>query len=205
MRDKLTSSFRQDTTSFPVNRINVVDQWIAPNTQFTSLWSPGATIIDTIQPTVSPNQRWKVLSLSVVGKLNLINNSPGTYGKLGKVLIGLSLDELPETIAGGGAPYATSMRPLLPDSTLMIPLWDPAADPLPPSSGDFSIGGPPPTTYLSKEAALLPPVPIDLIPGQSIAIGIWITPSLLASNSFGGRTNLAVWDAIWTVNYDDGR
>jgi len=97
------------------------------------------------------------------------------------------------------------------DSTLITDLWNPANDPLPPAAPFFfgqsgvSQSTPTPNSLLPITATIIPPNPVDLIPGIEPYIGIWMTPSLIGDASGnGGYGGLTVFYGKYVINYDDG-
>lgn len=93
----------------------------------------------------------------------------------------------------------------LPDPSLTVEIWNPASDPLPP----LFDGGPIP----EKPSALLPingllqlTNPIELAPGESVGVGIWITPSLIGSSGIAANQQWLIGlssKTSYVVTYDE--
>jgi len=169
-------------------------------------WSYGATLI--FSPGFQPPslEVWEIQAVSITAKLCLAVPAAPTiplYGKLGKVVAAV-LPQGATSTAHQGQPDS-GMIPLPQDSTLSVDLFDPAVDMMPPL-WTSSITTPP-----SEPAGMLPLQSVISLPiGQgsqsaaNLALGLWITPSLLhntATQSFG----LALFGAAYTIIYDDGK
>lgn len=200
MLQRLTGTFRQAVnagTGLP-NNLNVVDGTFPEN--FDSFWTPGATLIDNVNLSPLPNQKWSLLSVYIRGYPGIILPPQG-YGKLGKIYGGLLLfEEQPTTQGPSQEPYQ-NFTPL--PSSLLAPLWDPNSDPLPTQM----IPGVTPTNTTTQAACQIElPQPLDIQPGQQLRVGMWIMPSLFGSAATvnPGQGFLLVTNANYTVQYDDG-
>lgn len=207
MRRTLPGEFRvaQPAVGIPPG-INLTDNVNTNGTQFGSVWSPGGTIIDRIN-NLKPqrNQDWSVISVTLQAQLTFV--TPGRiYGKIGKLLAALVTDPtVTQATAGpgsGGQPWANPMLPLPQDMTLSVDLWNPVSDPLPPA--DIITGSATQANALNVTATIAPPVPIDLVSGIDIGVGIWMLPALYGwSTASSVGMGLVVYNARWQVNYDD--
>jgi hypothetical protein len=176
----------------------------------------------------TPQQKWKFISASVQAYLGL---SSGAYdganyhsetvvgfGKLERIIAAIDpsnpLGQSGFSPGANNQPWSVAVELLPSDSTLQCELWNPAEDPLPPAC-PFYYGGPtgitPPTPQqlLPISGLIMPPNPIELIPGQSPYLGIWMLPSLLGARSIGVNAvnnffGLSMYYGSWTINYDDG-
>jgi hypothetical protein len=143
--------------------------------------------------------------LSISTGLVLINEgASATFGKLGKIQAGLSID----------APYSQSaaiaamsqqgpaLQQLPPDLSLVNSLFDPSSDPLPPALTGGSL--PPPNQTLQLQATISPPIPLEIIAGKIIYCGVWMFPSLLGQNPIGASIGMGITPPNYTMVYDDG-
>lgn len=208
MRRQIPGKFR---ISSSVNgNVNLSDGPSSGGTAYASSFTPGATLVDSVTalsslgPSIS--QKWKLLTVTVSGYLLFLSQIP-TYGKFGKVMAALVLDQKLSPTQGPFNPYVSPILPL-PDTSLAGTLWDPATDPLPPVVGTsltflsrFS-----PSNSLAVFATIPIPISLDLIPGENLAIGLWMFPSLVGSPSASLLTfgQLVLQDCQYTLNYDDG-
>jgi hypothetical protein len=196
--------------SLPPDNTNMLDQpaLLGPAAVTCSL-TPGCTQIDTID-LQGPNQsqHWTFLSVSVQAKLRFraadVGDVTHFYGRLSKILAGVILDNTSIPTQNGINAYISPMQALPVDSTLLTPLWDPDTDPLPPTVAS-SIGT---DLGLTINASIVLNDPVDIVPGVTPYIGMWMEPSLIGV-VISPATALAdfaieVFDAVYTVNYDDG-
>ena len=199
---QVNGSFRSDT-----NGCNAVDISRVPGGSVQ--WSPGSTIIDTATLTPQSNQNWTLQSLSIQAYLNLFRaQNAFAFGKFGKIIWGLSLPQQSQSqsqnVSTPALPYTQGLLPLPQDSTYTGILWDPDADPLPPTSitafpsNNSPING----NFLSVGRTIQIQNPFAIIPGQQINIGIWILPSLWGTIA-GSNDELAlgVYRATYNLTY----
>lgn len=188
MIQTISSAFRAQTsiTVSPFAPVNLTD--IA---QAASAWTPGATTIDTISIQPPLGEIWSIVAHAITLDAFMLTGTP-TYGKLGRILGGIV--RMAPTIANpanANSPWTNPALPL-PDNTLgLTTLWDGTSDPVVRNinSGD--------ATHLTGQLSL--PVPITIPPGDTLQMGLWITPSLAAG------VQLAVADATYAIFYDDNR
>jgi len=163
--------------------------------------TPGAGVINRLQPPPTGQQKWEILSVSIRASLAFLNTTPGgVYGKLGKILAGFVVD------AGDFPSQVLTQYPQFPtDPALVDALWDPDVHPMPPS-----VAAVPPT--IAQMATLLPvsvtvtvPVPIDMTPQYTPLLGIWLNPSLYGASSASGFVGLDVENLNYSLMYDDGQ
>jgi len=180
-------------------------------------WTLGKTITrPAILGGPTQEQFWQLISVSVEANLVWVwdNTNVGltSYGKLGAILCGLSLDEVIATQSGNQ--YQSYVLPVPMDTTLVTTLWDPQQHPFPPTVLSQAGGGVPaqsPQNSLALAASIMPTAPMKLLPGVSPVVGIWMLPSLLGLltlSGSGGVPNGIGLDiggaARFTINYDDG-
>jgi hypothetical protein len=172
---------------------------------WTSQRTPGATIIDTnsvITPT--QQQRWTLTNVSFTGYLGFLNGFSPAYGKLGKIVAGLLLENAQRY--QNPTPWITPMLPLPPDSSLTADLWNPENDPMPPVMGEpIPSQQPPLSSLLSVTTVIAPPFPIPFTPGGNLGVGMWMLPSLIGfSVAASYVAGLIMFGANYVINYDDG-
>jgi hypothetical protein len=201
-RNRLNSPFRVEGSSLPINVTDLVAN-VGPNGNG---YTPGATIIDLVRLGPGISSKWTLLSISVQGYLQVFETATAQplYGRLGRIIAGLTLDSPPNQTQGSGPqPWTVPMLPITPDTTLTTDLWNPASDPMPPTQV-ASIDDTP-SKNLPVQANIVLPVPYQVIPGVTPTVGIWMTPSILATSSGTGvQFGLLLTRATWTADYDDG-
>lgn len=173
---------------------------------FESAWTEGATLIDAVQVSPKQNQSWTLLSISFQTYLGIVSLAGQTFGKFGKMLAGIMppAQQANPTNGGSGVPYVTPFIPLPNDTSLFQTVWDPAIDPDPPSFITFGPGTPI-TSLLPISSTIALPQPIALVPGDSLAIGLWLMPSLLGTDgTIDGLIGLFAQYSSYTITYDDG-
>lgn len=188
-----------------------------------SLWTPGGTTIDSVELTPLPIEaKWTLIGFSIQGGLSFGITPGGSFAKLGKVIAGLVIPSIPGIINPGSAvsnPNGILNFPQ--DTTLTVPIWDPAIDPLPPSGVIGSPIGGLLTEPLNVSAELLLSNPIEILASMDIGIGVWMLPSLIGNYQDGSFTYEMIFgnskiipqtsqpNAIgvpnYTIIYDDGR
>lgn len=146
--------------------------------------TPGATVINSVTPTQQINQQWSLQSIGIQAFLALVMGiNHNLVGKLGKIVAGLLLPTNPQPTTSGLQNFSSILLPL-PDPTLTVTLWDPETDQMPPvyphgvgldPTLKTSLSG-----FLSIGQVLQLQQPVDLEPGETVGIGIWMLPSLLA-------------------------
>jgi hypothetical protein len=182
-------------------QVPILQDFVTPVTANGPLWTPGSTIAQPTTPQPQINSNWTVISLTLSGYLTLAADSlrPPKFGKLGKIVGALTLD-IP--LQPGNFTSNPPLQPLPPDLSLSGSMWDPTIDPLPPL---FSSGGTPnPLTCLPISTVISPPVPLEIIAGKTIWIGVWMFPSLLGLNAIGLTNALEVVNPNYSLVYDDG-
>lgn len=204
MRRAVTTPFFPDQGFTMFDRLQAITNPLV-------VWTGGKTAVrSAILGGPAVEQRWSILSVSFQAYLRFafeVANPAVVFGKFGKILAGFAMDQALST--QGGDTYLTTAAQLPYDTTLVVPLWDPASDPMPPTTAS-NVGGsvspPIPSQCLALSAVLSPVVPLTLDPASQPAIGIWMLPSLLGIASGvqpdGFGLNLGI--ASFTINYDDG-
>lgn len=209
-------AFRTNTTLG--SSANITDFAVTPGPNNQSVWSLGATLLDVVTLTGgSPTKLCRVQSLSMQCYLTLTDNSGAAparsayFGKLGKLLGGMFVADAAISTSGGPTPWAHTMLSLPADPTLVTEIWNPANDPLPPlrnvNDGGFTAGlTPNPNQTLPVSGIVSPPIPVDVPIGQEVAVGLWMTPSLIGctGTSAGGNLELTAFSSTFTIAYDDG-
>lgn len=214
MRQRTNGAFTQFNTG-----LNAWDFINSTGVAYAASRTPGQSPYTPLFPTQGIGQKWKLLSVSVQGYLGYVIGDlpagfqgPATYGKLGKLVAGLPSLDIPVTALPPVAVLANQI-PLLQqpnDSSLLSTLWDPAVNEMPPTipnptdaNNRFQIG-----QLLAVNTQISPPQPLDMLPGVTPALAVWLQPSLFgwrqsqltSANAFG----LALFYTTYTVNYDDG-
>ena len=185
--------------------VNLLKDFVTPTTANAPVWTPGVTIAQQVTPQPQINSNWNIISLTLAGylaiaQLNVLGGNPPTFGKLGRISGAITLDV---PLQPGNFTSDPPLQPNPPDLSLAGDLWNPANDPLPPiwdSSGNV----PNPLTWLPVSTVISPPVPLEIVPGKIIWIGIWMNPSLLGLNGVGLTTVLTLANANYSLVYDDG-
>lgn len=172
-----------------------------------TMWTPGSTFIRSISsilPQTAPIKQ-SLLGISITAWHQWGSEPAGgaTFGKWGKVLAGLLLNQpgsvslFPSPSSSGGD-FGGGIQNLPSDQSNIITLWDAAVDSMPPQGVPNVLNPAPPVQYLSGATVLS--TPFQFQEGQSLALGVWILPSLL-----GGYVGTSgVWQvmrAISNVNY----
>lgn len=185
-------------------------------------YTAGAGLLDAtvLQPPLVAN--WAIVSISVSAGLFIYQNPTLTgtaaghlYGRLGRILTGIQVYGSPSRAMSSGTltpiPGAFPMPQLPQDPSLITPLWEPATDPLPPSTPfafqNISTPPPPPAPSLLPALAILNlPQPLYLSSIGALLIGLWLTPSLLGCGTNGYPcVQIGVANALYTINCDDGK
>lgn len=140
---------------------------------------------------------FSVLSFTVSGLLSMLmaGGAGFNYGKLPKVIAGISTDAQPTQ--GNQVPYVFQALPLPSDLSLVGELWNPASDPLPGAGA-----GPP--LPVSVSVTLATPLPVAAAP--NLAIGLWLQPALVSrpSGSVNPAFQFILTAGTWSIVYDDG-
>lgn len=186
------------------------DSW---NSGVMAGWTLGKTVTRAaILGGPAIEQHWQLINVSIQGYLRWVsdtttNQNDVCFGKLGRIFTALSMDQVMSTQADDQ--YLTAVAELPTDTSLMIDLWNPDNDPMPPTafSSSGGISGFTPPTALAMSATISPPNPLDLFSGVNPVVGIWMLPSLLGLYPADPSPNgigLDVIAAKFTINYDDG-
>lgn len=162
-------------------------------------YTTGATALDKVPPMFPPTlDHVSLLSFSVTGRIAVVAQ-PGmtSYGKLGRIVTGLTQEGSETTDSGGVQP----ILPLPEDSALIADLWNPANDNLPVliSAASDRAG-----TLVNVTHTL--PSPIPIFQGTTLLIGLWMLPSLSKCDSVADATTWPLWvlAANYSLIYDDG-
>ena len=202
---RTTKAFRDPGLILPGNNLQ---DFTSSGGGFSSAWTPGGTIIDPVSLMGAATAQKSFISASIRGSLILAQSPPG-FGKFGRVIGGVLTGSGDPSLGGSGgvagAPWVNPILPLPGDASLVADLWNPANDPLPPvANGSFVGPLPASQTVLPINCVINPPVPVQL-DEASMAIGMWATPSLIGNNTAGTfNWHLYIFNAIWTVVYNDG-
>jgi len=208
-------TIRQDNFAFPLspnvtNGISLGDFYVG-TVAYQSAWTAGNTTIGYPPVSSQINQKWTLQAIGIGGLLARINTQGAIFGKLGKIVGGLLLPTTPiNTLA-----YALDTLLPLPNPALTFDVWNPAIDALPPEydvqSGSLLVPPTPPAVNqaLAIDGQLQLPTPLELDPGQSPAIGLWMLPSLVGSSFLvggvpGWNYKMAIYNATYSLTYDDG-
>jgi len=197
------------TPFFPEMGYSMFDEWFGG---YNAQWTLGKTATrDAVLGGPYIEQHWQLISVSVQMYLRWIHDSSvapyAMFGKLGRILTGLSVDQVMSTQADDQ--YLTTVAELPTDTSLVTDLWNPVNDPMPPIgySGGGGVSLQTPYNALAMTAQISPPNPIDLFEGVNPVVGIWMMPSLLGVNPAAPLANgvgLDVAAAKFTINYEDG-
>lgn len=154
-----------------------------------SQWTAGNTIIQPLGVQPPLGERWNILGWAITfeGMMHFSLASP-RYGKLGRVIGGLVRGAITDPT------NSNPMTPLPGDASLLTTLWDGDTDSAWPTLDPVTlvVARDPIYTFMGLQA------PLELLPGQQLSIGMWLTPSLTAA------TERYVTNARWDVYYDDG-
>lgn len=170
--------------------------------------TPGSSVIDTISVQLPLGAVWTILAWQIMFQIALAVNGP-CNGRLGKVIGGLQSGAVQSNGPAGspaGQPFTAAMLPLPNEPSLFATLWDGSQDQSPPlisaalplvlpsNNGEGVISG---GQNLSQ--------PMKIVSGDSLSIGMWLTPSVVGAGSGSNYNSLVVFSAAWTITYDDGR
>lgn len=193
-------------------RLNLEDlNYVAVAQPVLGQYTAGATLLDRVTLFPATSDDCQVMSFTVSAKLaigtNFDNQNRPPAGRLGKVIAGLTTQDAP---TGPPAGYAQTVLPLPADLTLTSELWNPAADELPPlfsmlaASNPITGGFTPPGLIVGTTQTL--PAPLPIFQGQDLCIGIWKLPSIVDADTTGNLSLVfGVFDALWSLVYDDGQ
>jgi len=193
--------------------LNVADGTPVPATG----WTVGGTIIDNLDIQAAPlGQVWSFLGWSITFSPFIQVPAGGTAAitQLGNIVGGLTFLNATPTIFGDVVdgvpyqqPYTVPMIPLPTNTFGLDTLYDGRTDTVPPA-GTTPVLPPEvsqPPLY-SDAPGLVPiihtyalPVPVQIYPGQSVKMGLWITPSEVTD------AILSVTGANYVIVIDDGQ
>lgn len=148
-------------------------------------WSDGAARIQPVTAQATIARPWTIYSIGIAGKGALLPISTAPRGLLGKLYGGL--------LAGGtfgGNSATTFVQPPGPALPTIMKLWDGTQDaPFPMLTSARPAGG-----FFSETLQL--PQPLQLDPGDQIAVGLWLTPNLV------NDMQTLIYSVTWTIGYD---
>lgn len=190
-QQKITGAFRTNNLGPGFGLVNLEDQ-PGSGGGTVSQWTQGATLIDAINIQPSLGESWHVNAFEVRFRGGLAYSGPPAFGRLGKLIAGLSQQK---TTLSAGFPWVNPVLALPNDPfTAITVLWDGSTDPPFPA---LQFGNPPVTEAIIGGLDLNQP--LEISSGETITIGLWLTPSLVQ----GVTPN--IFDATYTVIYDDGK
>lgn len=192
----IPGSFRAVDPAQGLGQLNLADVTSAQSS--VSRWTTGATQINIIPTGVPLGQSWTVVSwyMNFYGVLNYLPILPGQQncGKLGKLTGGLTTSVSGPTAGSAGLPYVTPMSDLPDDQSMLTTLWD----------GDSESAFPALQTVVGspvknvRSGGLQLPVPLTLRSGDTLAIGLWLSPSLTQN------IQTLIYNTRYSIVYDDG-
>lgn len=173
-------------------------------------WSNGAYLQDPLNLQPPVGAAWKVVGLSVKANLCLFgiipglgSSQPGSYGELGKLRASIIPKGGRETGVAIPGPVLVQNQiaeypVILPqDTSYMFDVWDPATARTPPITNQSILAGGTAPTLLPVSAAWQATAPILVQSSVPMFIGLYIEPMLT-------NVVLSVWNASYTLYYDDG-
>lgn len=193
---QITGAFRQavlpGTAPLAFNLIDVN----APTGGTLPNRTQGATLVDQIQFRPTIGQKWQISGWSITVNPWIVTSAGKTYGTLGDIRGGISTVQAPTNGSFFGTPVPWTFPTLdFPgDNFLLAELFNGATDPPPPSLP------PSPTSFPSPSPLVITnplPQPVDIGPGENLAIGLWVSPSIAS-----GNWNIGLTGAKWAIFYD---
>jgi len=181
------------------NTLNAIDDLTDSPSTFSG-WTVGSSIQAQVNLLGPLSTSAEIIAYSINAQMALVqmgNSGDPMFGKFGKLLAAVQFG-----VAQQDGFFSSTALPT--DASLTSTVWDPAVDPLPP----LRTSNTPADPALLLPVGLVYPLPQPLpIIEQSVAIGLWLTPSLLALQHSGlvVQAGLAILNAQYTVVYDDGR
>lgn len=195
-QQSIFGSFRAVDPVQGLGQLNLADVTTAQSS--VSRWTTGATQINLVPTSVPLGQSWSIVSwyMTFYGAFNYLPLLPGQQycGKLGKLIGGLTTSISGPTAGSPGLPYVTPVLDLPDDQSMLSTLWDGSDDPEFPAL-QSTIGSP---VKDIRSGSLGLPVPLTLRSGDTVAIGLWLTPSLTQN------LQTLIYNARYSIVYDDG-
>lgn len=168
-------------------------------------WTGGAAQICPIPTQPALTEVWSLVAWSIacVGVVDThpFTNSLAAYGRLGKLLGGVLIDAPFNTkqsqAFSGSSPWSVYWLNPVPSGAFQDTIWDGENDPLLPS---IVQSAPAPSTFPAVQLAhtYTFPQPLDVFPGQTIAMALWLTPSLSTN------IDITFMNATYTLHYQMG-
>jgi hypothetical protein len=158
-------------------------------------WTTGAVRVSPMPIWPSLMQRWRVLGFSTRGRLYGVRVNPPTFGRLGKLLVGLLVDA-PLTDAGSGLP-GVAQFPV--DLSTFDTVWDGQQDQLRFIAPPFV-----PAALIPDESCgligktFMFPSPVEVGSGAQMQMAAVLTPSLTA-----GALNLVLKSLDYSLIYEE--
>ena len=205
MKQTISGAFPKDANGF------IAQDWArAPGALDTPVRTFGAAAaqqlspLAAVVPTTTPKATLLSWSVSAYLGFTTTPNADAVFGKLGKIVAGLSPTAVGLVRGANNQPWSVALPAAPADATLTETLWDPASDQLPPSLNNTTPQ--PPNGLLPVIASQNLPNPWPLDPGALPWIAIWLWPSLLGISAGGNLdfVGLSLLYGSYTVNYDDG-
>lgn len=174
----------------------LIDTWALGG----GLTQGGYTIVPlSAQPTLS--RPWTIMGWALQAKGVLVRKIQGgtlapPYGQLGKVYASLM-------VGSGLPPTGPAVTPFIPPPSQALQnlalLWDGSVDPPFPWGSDDQ---PPAGGFIQTVQAL--PIPQQLQSGEQLAIGLWLTPSIVgpAVSAGAGSLSIAIYNVSYSVTYE---
>lgn len=191
-QQQISGAFRSTQLTNPSVNLNLDSGLIVT----VSEWQTGAALIDPVPIQPPLGERWSIVNAIIQfnGALAYVN-SPGWFGRLGKLIGGLARSATPTQDPSGRQWVNSSLVSLPSDKSALSVLWDGAQDPAFPG---FIFPSTPPVDS-PVVGSISPPIPLEVTSGDQLFIGLWLTPSLVQ--------NVAIWiyGATYTIVYDDGK
>ena len=157
-------------------------------------WTPGKQTLATTTAQATIARPWTIYGWGIRGFGVIAKNASGganqnPYGRLGKIVAAI----LPASAASQQANQPFTPPP--PEAApYLATVWDGSSDPLFPYFDNVNQNSFPVTGLFATTQQL--PQPVGLNPAEQIAVGMWLTPSLV------NNTEIIIFQATYTILYD---